>query len=136
MLAAIALTLCTVVLFRMKRDRYVFVAAAPTIWLYICTLTAGFEKILHTDPRIGFLAHAEKFSAAARAGKILAPAKTVDEMQRVIFNDYVDVGLCGVYIALVLAMLGFAVVAIMDARRARDVTTRESDDELLRPVGV
>ena len=136
MLAAIALSLCTVVLFRMKRERYAFVAAAPTIWLYICTLTAGFEKILHTDPRIGFLAHAEKFSAAAHAGKILAPAKTVDEMQRVIFNDYVDVGLCGIYIVLVIAMLGFAIVAIAQARRARGVTTRESDHELLRPVGV
>jgi carbon starvation protein len=57
-------------------------------------------------------------------------------MQRVIFNDYVDAGLCAIYIALVLAMLGFAVSAIMDARRAREATTRESDDELLRPVGV
>ena len=58
MLAAIALTLCSVVLFRMKRESYAFIALLPTAWLYICTLTAGVEKIFHPDIRIGFLAHA------------------------------------------------------------------------------
>ena len=55
MLAAIALTLCTVVLFKMKRQRYAFVTAAPAAWLAICTLTAGWEKIFDSAPAIGFL---------------------------------------------------------------------------------
>src|SRR5690606_23904739 len=41
MLAAIALTLCTVVLFKMKRERFAWVTAAPTLWLLVCTGTAG-----------------------------------------------------------------------------------------------
>jgi len=135
MLAAIALTLCVVVLFRMKRDRYAFIAILPTLWLYTCTLTAGLEKIFHSDPRIGFLAHAQKFSDAVTGGKILAPAKSLNDMQRVIFNDYVDVGLCAIYIVLVLAMIGFALAAIRDARASTSVTTRESDDEMLQPAG-
>ncbi len=135
MLAAIALTLCVVVLFRMKRDRFAFIAILPTLWLYTCTITAGLEKIFHSDPRIGFLAHAQKFSDAVTNGKTLAPAKTLEDMQRVIFNDYVDAGLCAIYIALVLAMIGFALAAIRDARSAKDVTTRESEDELLQPAG-
>jgi carbon starvation protein len=134
MLAAMALTLCVVVLYRMKKERYAFVAIIPTAWLYICTMTAGLEKIFHDDPRIGFLAHARKFTAALDEGKLLAPAKTVEEMRRVIFNDYVDAGLCAIYIVLVLSILGFALRAIRAARASEVVTTRESEDELL-PAG-
>jgi carbon starvation protein len=68
-------------------------------------------------------------------GKVLAPAKTLSDMQRVIFNDYVDTGLCAIYIVLVLAMIGFALAAIRDARASTSVTTRESDDEVLQPAG-
>src|SRR4051812_11315644 len=39
MLAAVALTLCTVVMFRMKRERYAWVTIVPTAWLALCTLT-------------------------------------------------------------------------------------------------
>ncbi len=135
MLAAMALTLCVVVLYRMKRERYAFVAIVPTAWLYICTMTAGLEKIFHDDPRIGFLAHARKFAAALDKGQLLAPAKTLEEMRRVIFNDYVDAGLCAIYIVLVLSILGFALRAIRAARAAQTITTRESEDELLQPAG-
>ncbi|KAF2991808.1 carbon starvation protein A [Methylocystis sp. MJC1] len=131
MLAAMALTLCTVVLFRMKRERYAFVAIIPTTWLYICTMTAGLEKIFHDDPKIGFLAHAKKFAAAADKNELLAPAKTLDQMHRVIFNDYVDAGLCAIYIVLVLSILGFALSSIRQARAVESATTRESEDDLL-----
>ncbi|HEX8418040.1 MAG TPA: carbon starvation CstA family protein, partial [Methylobacterium sp.] len=87
MLAAVALTLCTVVLFKMKRERCALVTIVPTVWLCICTLTAGWQKIFHADPRIGFLAHADRFSAALAEGKVLAPAKNIDQMNQIIFND-------------------------------------------------
>ncbi|WP_159729878.1 carbon starvation CstA family protein [Methylosinus sp. Ce-a6] len=130
MLAAIALTLCTVVLFRMKRERYAFIVAAPATWLYICTLTAGAEKIFHSDPKIGFLAHAARYSGAAAEGKLIAPAKTAAEMSRIVFNDYVNTTLCAVFIALVLSMLFFGLKSIREALRATSVTTRETSDEL------
>jgi Carbon starvation protein, predicted membrane protein len=44
MLAGIALILCTVVLFKMKRQRYAWVTIVPTLWLLVCTLTAGYRK--------------------------------------------------------------------------------------------
>jgi carbon starvation protein len=130
MLAAIALTLCTVVLFRMKRQRYAVVVAAPAAWLYVCTLTAGLEKIFHPDAKIGFLAHAARYSAAAAEGRLLAPAKSAFEMSRIIFNDHVNITLCAIFIALVLSMLVFGIRAIRDALRAKTVTTRETTDEL------
>src|SRR5215469_9344032 len=74
MLAAIALTLCTVVLFKMKRERYAWVTIVPTAWLVVCTVTAGVQKVLSADPAVGFLSHAARFGDAAAAGKVLAPA--------------------------------------------------------------
>lgn len=45
MLAGMALMLCAVVLFKMKRQRYAWVALVPTAWLLICTLTAGWRSV-------------------------------------------------------------------------------------------
>jgi len=115
MLAGIALILCTVVLFKMKRQRYAWVTILPTVWLLVCTLTAGLEKIFSAVPAIGFVAHAQVFGNAAAAGKILAPAKTMVEMQRVIFNDYVDATLCALFVAVVLAMMVYGAIAIRRA---------------------
>ncbi|MFO1072323.1 MAG: carbon starvation CstA family protein [Geminicoccaceae bacterium] len=126
MLAAIALILCTVVLFKMKRERYAWVTLLPTGWLLACTLTAGLQKLFHPDPAIGFLAHAGKFASAAAAGQVLAPAKTLEEMQRVVFNDYVDAALAGLFVAIVLAMLGYGVVWIRRALATPRVTTQEA----------
>jgi carbon starvation protein len=135
MLAAIALTLAAVVLFKMKRQRYALVALAPTAWLAVCTLTAGWEKIFSPVPAIGFLAHADKFAAALTAGKILAPAKSLADMHRVLINDYVDCGLTSLFIAVVLTMLGVGCARIFRALADRRVTTEEQryDMQMLRP---
>jgi carbon starvation protein len=125
MLAAIALILCTVVLFRMKRERYAWVTILPTSWLLICTLTAGWQKVFDADPLIGFIAHARKFGAAATAGAVLSPAKTLDEMQRIIVNDYVDATLAGIFIAVVAAMLVAGVICIRRAWVNPRVTAHE-----------
>ncbi len=54
MLAGIALMLGTVVLIKMKRQRYVWVTLLPAVWLLICTTTAGFIKLFDANPAIGF----------------------------------------------------------------------------------
>ncbi len=66
MLAGMALMLCAVVLFKMKRQRYAWVALLPTSWLLICTLTAGWQKSFSPDTKVGFLAIANKFSGDDR----------------------------------------------------------------------
>src|SRR5204863_9685032 len=58
MLAGIALILCTVVLFKMKCERYAWVTILPTVWLLVCTLTAGLQKVFSSVPAIGFISHA------------------------------------------------------------------------------
>jgi len=126
MLACIALILCTVVLFKMKRERYAWVTILPAVWVAICTLTAGWQKIFSDNPAIGFLAHAEKFGSASDAGQILAPAKSMADMSRIVFNDYVNATLTALLIALVIAMFGFAVAAISKALANPNISARES----------
>jgi carbon starvation protein len=127
MLAAVALTLCTVVIFKMKRERYAFVTIVPTLWLCICTLTAGWQKIFSADPRIGFLSHADRYGAALAEGKILAPAKTIDQMSQIVFNDRVDAVLAGLFIGLVVAIAAFGILSCIRAFRADRWTALETD---------
>ena len=125
MLAAIALMLGTAVLFRMKRDRFAWVTMLPTAWLLICTLSAGWLKLFSADPKVGFLAHAAKFSEAAEAGTLLSPAKSMGEMQRIIFNDRIDAALVGLFLAVVLAILYFTIRTCIAARRSAAPTAWE-----------
>ncbi|MBL8659999.1 MAG: carbon starvation protein A [Rhodospirillales bacterium] len=125
MLAAIALTLATVVLFKMKRQRYAWVTIVPTAWLLICTLTAGLEKLFHSDPRIGFLAHATKFSDAIAQNQVLAPAKDMATMHRVVFSDYLNSALSAVFVFVVLSMVAFGVISAWRAWVSPRITTRE-----------
>ena len=125
MLAAIALTLCTVVLFKMKRERYAWVTIVPTAWLVICTVTAGLEKIFSPNPKVGFLSHAAKFSHALETNQVLAPAKSLPEMSRVIFNDYLDATLAALAVGIVLIMVVYGIVRVRAARASPQNTAIE-----------
>ena len=126
MLAAIALTLATVVLFKMKREKSAWVTMIPAVWLLICTLTAGFQKIFHSNPKIGFLAHADKFQAAIAQDQLLAPAKTMVQMHQIVFNDYLDASLAGIFMAVVLSVVYFGIKAALSALRSEKPTTFEA----------
>ncbi|SMF99077.1 carbon starvation CstA family protein [Burkholderia singularis] len=129
MLAAIALVLGTVVLFKMKRECYAWVTIVPAVWLLICTLTAGWQKVFDANPKVGFVAHAAKLQAAAADGKVLAPAKSLAQMQRIIFNDYVDAALAGLFIFVVLSIAVYGVIAVVRARRIAQPSSRETPFE-------
>ena len=131
MLAAIALMLATTVLLRMKQDRYAWVTALPCAWLLICTLSAGWLKLFSADPKVGFLAHARLFGEAADSGRVLAPAKSMAEMQAIVFNDRVDAILVGVFLIVVLALLAFTIRTCLAARRADKPTAHEIPPQMV-----
>ncbi|MCX7512984.1 carbon starvation CstA family protein [Frateuria hangzhouensis] len=122
MLAAIALMLATVVVVKLKRERYVWVPGVPAIWLIVCTLAAGYDKLVGP---ISFTAAAQKYAAAAAEGKLLAPAKDVAEMQRIVTNNYVDAGLTALFMLLVLTMVAFGLRTIVRAWRINHPTAHE-----------
>ena len=117
MLAGIALLLATTILLKLKRERYAWVTLVPTAWLLICTLTAGWMKAFSPDPSIGFFALANKYSEAAASGTILAPAKSIAEMQRVALNNYICGTLNVFFVILVVIMAYFTVKMSLQALR-------------------
>jgi carbon starvation protein len=134
MLAGLAMIFVCAVLVKMKRERYLWVAAVPTAWLLACTLTAGWQKLFHPDPKIGFLANAARFSDALARGEVLAPAKSLDEMRRVLFNNQLDAALCALFMGVVVLTLVFAMRAALRARRSAVPTAMETPHVALDAV--
>ncbi|NAT43536.1 carbon starvation protein A, partial [Pseudomonas syringae pv. actinidiae] len=134
MLAGIALMLASVVLIKMKRQRYVWVTMLPAVWLLICTVTAGLIKLFDANPAVGFLALAKKYSAAADAGQILAPAKTMDQMQHVIFNAYTNSGLTILFLFVVFSILFYAIKVGRAAWTTKARTDKEAPYQAMPPA--
>ena len=126
MLAGIALMLATVVLIKMKRQRYIWVTMLPAVWLLICTTTAGFIKLFDANPAVGFLALANKYSTALDAGQVIAPAKNIDQMQHVIINAYTNAGLTVLFLFVVFSILFYALKVGIAAWGTKERTDKEA----------
>ncbi|GGK40474.1 carbon starvation protein A [Pseudomonas koreensis] len=131
MLAGIALMLGTVVLIKMKRQRYIWVTLLPAAWLLICTTTAGFIKLFDANPAIGFLSLAKKYSDALANGQVLAPAKSVEQMQHVIFNAYTNATLTALFLFVVFSILFYALKVGIAAWGKKERTDKESPFQAL-----
>jgi len=131
MLAGIALMLGTVVLVKMKRQQYVWVTLLPAIWLLICTTTASFIKLFDSNPAVGFLALANKYSTALEAGQVLAPAKDIGQMQHVIYNAYTNAGLTVLFLVVVFSILFFALKVGYRAWNRKERTDKETPFQAL-----
>jgi carbon starvation protein len=126
MLAGIALMLATVVLIKMKRQRYIWVTMLPAVWLLICTVTAGLIKLFDANPAIGFLSLAKKYSDALANGQILAPAKSIDQMQHVIWNAYTNATLTVLFLFVVFSILFYAIKVGVAAWGTKERTDKEA----------
>ncbi|WP_252650547.1 carbon starvation protein CstA [Bacillus pacificus] len=125
-LFGIALLLGTTILFKMGKKAYVWVTLIPTVGLLIVTMTAGYQKLFHENPKIGFLSHAKVFQGALDEGKVLAPAKNVAQMKQIIFNDYIDAALCGIFMIVVIAVLISAIRIWIQVLRNKPMPLKEA----------
>jgi len=108
LLAAVALVVATTILLKMGKLRWIWVTLVPMVWLVVITMTASYQKIFSTNPRMGFLSNANTLAAQIAAGKI--PAAKIGEMQRVIFNLRLDAVVTAVLAVMFLVLLVEAVV--------------------------
>ena len=77
-----------------------------------------------------------KYSAATAEGKVLAPAKSIGDMSRIVFNNYLDAGLCALFMIIVVAMIVAGIMSIRKALATTEVSTKEVgyDAKDLRPA--
>ena len=108
LLAAVALCVATTVLIKMGRMRYSWVTLVPLAWLATATLTAGWQKVLSPDPKLGFLAHARALENSS-----------VPNASRLIFNDRLDAALALFFMAVV------GVIIVASAREWYLIATRQ-----------
>ncbi|RRR96815.1 carbon starvation CstA family protein [Glycomyces terrestris] len=104
LLAAIALTVATTVLVKSGRLKWAWVTAVPLAWVAVVTLTASWQKVFSSDPRIGFFAQRERYADALAQGEVLAPAKDLDQMRTVVTNSTVD-GVLAAFFALLVVII-------------------------------
>ena len=119
LLAAVALAVATTILLKMGKLRWIWVTLAPMAWLVIITMTASWQKIFATNPRIGFLSAANAMAAQIAAGKI--PATKIVETQRLIFNQRLDAAVTALLALMILFLLAEALfqwAVILSKRRA------------------
>jgi carbon starvation protein len=159
MLAGIALCLATTIILKIQlapaaeskvqspkpkagRPVLALITLLPLAWLLAATMTAGAQKIWHSDPRIGFLAQAQLLNVqspdleqavhAAKASgqtEAIAAAEKVLRTNRVLhFNNLLDATVAAVFMVFMAAILLLSVCEwlLLLARRKRAVL-RESE---------
>lgn len=126
-LAAMALILGTVILFKMKKEKYVWVTIIPTVFLFITSMTAGWQKIFHSNPKIGFLAQANRFSDAIARGEILKPAKSLAEMQSIVLSNQINAVLCGFFMIVAIVMVFASISVVRRALASKTATVNEAE---------
>lgn len=127
MLAAIALMLCTVVLFKMKQQAFAWVSIVPATWLVICTMSAGWLKAFSSDPAVSFFAKANQLQALLTSGNFKPNAvfKSQEAVERVIFNNQLDGVLILFFMVVVVSMIYFTVKECLKALQSDKPTAIE-----------
>ncbi|MBB3675738.1 carbon starvation CstA family protein [Modestobacter versicolor] len=140
LLAAIALTLVTVLLIKHGKLRYAWVTGVPLVWDLVVTMTASWQKVFSDVPAIGYFAQAQRYRDAQDAGELLAPAQDQGQMDQIVFNSTLNGVLQSFFALLVVVVVVNAVVVIARALRAGGSlpTTEEPavPSSLVEPAGL
>jgi carbon starvation protein len=105
LLAAVALCVGTTIVVKMGKARYAPITIVPLLWLVIINLTAGWQKMFSSDPRIGFLSHARMLSEHLANGTLPANVRSAADAARMIFNDRLDAGVAGFFMLSAILIL-------------------------------
>src|SRR5215204_7781209 len=77
LLAAVALTLCTVLLIKAGKLKWAWVTGTPLVWDAAVTLTASWQKVFSGDPKLGFFSQRERYANALDQGQEIARHATL-----------------------------------------------------------
>ncbi|MBO8192605.1 carbon starvation protein A [Streptomyces oryzae] len=140
LLAAVALAVCTTLLVKSGRLKWAWVTAVPLVWDAVVTLTASWQKVFSTDPKVGFFQQRANYQDAIDQGKVLPPAKSMDDMHTVVTNSTVDGVLSALFAILVIVVLADAartcVRAVRDPQGTRMHEAPYEKSKLVEPAGL
>ncbi|MFE2882251.1 carbon starvation CstA family protein [Streptomyces sp. NPDC059272] len=127
LLAAVALAVCTTLLVKSGRLKWAWITGIPLAWDAMVTLTASWQKVFSGDPKVGFFKQRSVFQDAIDAGKVLPPAKSMDDMRTVVTNSTVDGVLSAILAVLVVVVIADALrVCVRHVRRPALSTLSET----------
>jgi carbon starvation protein len=128
LLAAIALTVVTVVVIKRGLIKWAWIPAIPLFWDLTVTLTASWQKIFSADPKLGYWKQHSQYVAAKEAGKTaFGSAKTPEQIDAVIRNTFIQGTLSIVFAALVVIV--FVTGLIVALRAVRGTGRPLTEDE-------
>jgi carbon starvation protein len=140
LLAAVALAVCTTLLVKSGRLKWAWITGIPLVWDATVTLTASFQKVFSSDPKVGFFKQRSVFQDAIDDGKVLPPAKSMDDMHTVVTNSTVDGVLTAVLALLIVVVIADALrVCVRHVRRPALSTLSEApyvESRIVAPAGL
>ena len=140
LLAAIALTLVTVVVVKKGYLKWAWMPGVPLLWDLTVTLTASWQKIFSADPAVGYWALHTQCQQALDAGKTrCSTAKNVDQVHDVIRNTFIQGTLSIVFAVLVVIVFVAGVVMVLRSIRSGGIPLSEDEpvpSRLFAPSGL
>ncbi|TWH09768.1 carbon starvation CstA family protein [Rhodococcus rhodochrous] len=139
LLAAIALTVVLTIVVKKGLVKWAWIPGVPLVWDLIVTMTASWQKIFSGDRAVGYWAQHRAFVDAKNSGATtFGSAKTVDEIDAVIRNTFIQGTLSIVFAGLVLIVVVAGVVVCIRSIRAGGMPTTETPDvpsKIFAPAG-
>jgi carbon starvation protein len=118
LLAAIALTVVTVVIIKRGLVKWAWIPGVPLAWDLIVTMTASWQKIFSGDPKVGYWTQHFQYSDAKDAGKTaFGAAKDVHQLDAVIRNTFIQGTLSIVFAVLVCIVFVAGIIVALKAIR-------------------
>ncbi|MBO3130533.1 carbon starvation CstA family protein [Dermatophilus congolensis] len=139
LLAAMALAVCLAIGAHMGRKRHLWIIAIPLAFAAAVTITGSIYKIFSPVPSIGYWAQHNAFASALAAGKTqLGTAKSVEAMEAVVRNTFVQGSLSILFVVLAVIVIVMAVWRAVQAIRGKSVLNTEDPvvaSEVFAPSG-
>jgi carbon starvation protein len=132
LLSVIALCLCTTILIKMQKTRYLLITLLPLAFMCAVTFSAGYLKVFSADPRLGFLSGAQSLSAQASGIVDLTKAGELLRQARVWQIDAIIAGFFMLFVFLIV--VGSAAQWWQLIRGTKPVVLRESEFVPVRTV--
>ncbi|MBS1694649.1 MAG: carbon starvation protein A [Actinobacteria bacterium] len=116
LLAAIALTVVTVVVIKKGLVKWAWIPGVPLLWDLTVTLTASWQKIFSGDPKLGYWTQHFQYRAAQQAGESsFGSAKTPDQISAVVRNTFIQGSLSVIFAVLVIIVFAAGLIAVARA---------------------